>query len=181
MAERTEAKITRRDIVVIDEVGENEYGALTWTDKAGKEYKVKQERRKYFDEIIKPNLAVELRFSEYKGNEYVYSAKLVSDLMPPPPSEALEHKIEASKKETPSELLKQAIAPQEKGLWIKELGEMIRSNTFKKDTELGKVARAFYLAEMSRVLGFSSKTALIEILKDWGITAQDMDSPLKSE
>ena len=48
-----EPKITRTDIVTIDTVDQNEYADLTWTDKAGKSYKVKQARRKCFDDIIK--------------------------------------------------------------------------------------------------------------------------------
>ena len=172
-----EAEITRSEIIVVDTIGSDSYGNLNFMNKEGKEYKVKQGRRKYFDDIIKPGLAVKLSFAEYMKSEYVYKAELVSDKLPPPTSEATQSSSGAVEKKVPQELPKQAIAPQEKGLWIKELGEMIRTNTFKKETEIGKVGRAFYLAEMCRVLGFSAKTALVDILKDWGITSEDFKEP----
>lgn len=171
-------QITRTDVIVVDTIGSDSYGNLNFTDKAGKEYKVGVKRLKYFENIIKPEMAVQLSYAMSTfGKEYIYKAELVSGKLPTPTSEAPQSQTSPVKKEMPQEVSKTAIAPQEKGMFIKELGEMIRSNTFKRETEIGKVGRAFYLAEMCRVLGFSGKTALVDILKDWGITSEDFKEP----
>lgn len=131
-----EPKITKTDVIVVDTIGENEYADLTWTDKAGKDYKVKQARRKYFDDIIKPNLAVELSFAEYKGHEYVYSAKLVSEKMAEKASEALQPQTKPVEKPVGKEVSNAnpyTVSPQSIGLCWKEIGKLYRE---KKLTEL---------------------------------------------
>ena len=74
-----EVEITRKQIIVVGEVGTNSYGDLTWTDKEGKEYKVKSTRSEYFKDVIVPGQAVQLNFATYKGHEYPYSAEAVMD------------------------------------------------------------------------------------------------------
>ncbi len=74
----SEVTITRKQIIVVGEVGTNSYGDLTWTDKEGRSYKVKSARKQYFEAIV-PGQAVEINFSEYKGIEYPYSATAVKE------------------------------------------------------------------------------------------------------
>ena len=74
----TNVEITRKQIIVVDKVGTNQYEDLTWTDKEGKSYKVKSTRKQYFDCIV-PDQAVEISFSKYKNTEYPYSATAVAD------------------------------------------------------------------------------------------------------
>ncbi len=104
MAERTEPKITRSDVIVIDTIGSNDYGDLTWVDKAGKEYKISTKRIKYFEKVILPNMAVKLTYAEAYGKEYIHKAELVSEKMAERVSEALQPKIEASKPVVPQEV-----------------------------------------------------------------------------
>ena len=73
-----EAKITRKTIIVVDTIDTNQYGDLTWTDKEGKEYKVKSTRKQYF-EAIQPARAVEISWSSFKGTEYPYSVVAVAE------------------------------------------------------------------------------------------------------
>ena len=79
-----EATISRTQIIVIDNVGENPYKDLTFTDKEGKQYKISNKRRQFFDKTIIPNVAVELSYAEAYGKEYIYSAAQVKDKFPPP-------------------------------------------------------------------------------------------------
>ncbi len=86
----TEVEITRKQIIVVGEVGTNSYGDLTWADKDNKPYKVKSTRKQYFECIV-PGQAVEICYAKYKGIEYPYSASAIKDKLPaetelPPPS-----------------------------------------------------------------------------------------------
>ena len=83
MPEKVE--ITRTQIIVVGEIKgltAGQYPKWVWTDKEGKEYKVKAKNKDYFTDIIKPGEAVELGYSTFKGNEYVYNATPVADKLP---------------------------------------------------------------------------------------------------
>ena len=129
MAEKKEVTITRKEIIVVDKVSSNEYGDLVFTSKDGKSFKVKEKRSQYFIDVILEGRAVELSLSEYMKTEYVYSAKLV-DLPKDAPEIA-----PATPQSTPVASKPQTgcIAPQEKGMWWKEVGECFRAGLFKKD------------------------------------------------
>ncbi len=75
----SDVEITRKKIIVVDSVGENDYGDLTFSDKGGNDYKIASKRRQYFDKVILPDVAVQLNYSSFKGREYVYSAAQVKD------------------------------------------------------------------------------------------------------
>ncbi len=57
-----------------------------------------------------------------------------------------------SKQEAPVEPSKSQPAPQELGMWWKELGECLRSDEIDKTTPHGKLLRAAYYAQMFQVL-----------------------------
>ena len=78
----TDVTITRKTTVKVDEVGENDFGDLTFSDTKGGRYKIKDTRKSYFTDVIKVGRRVQLNWAEYKGNEYVYSAVAVEDNPP---------------------------------------------------------------------------------------------------
>ncbi len=133
MAERTEIKITRSDVIVVDSIELNSYGDLTWKDKAGKDYKVSAKRVSYFDKIILPNMAVKLTYAEAYGKEYIHKAELVSDLLPTPPSQAPQSTETPSKKEMPSEL------PKPKPMPSKDIKNLSYSLSYAKDLAVAKI------------------------------------------
>lgn len=98
----------------------------------------------------------------------------ITGLVNQPAPETPQSQKKAVKKELPQEVLTQVIAPQERGMWYKELGELIRWQGLPKDNDFGKAVRVKYLAEMMRVLGTLDKNTIIECLKTWGITATDL-------
>ncbi len=70
------------------------------------------------------------------------------------------------------------IAPQERGMWWKEVGECIRSGAINKETPAGLQMMVAYYTEMRRVLGIMTgkevntkqKKALVEQAKKQGAT-----------
>ena len=78
-----EAEITRKQIIVVNEVGTNTYGDLTFTDKDGGQYKIGTKRKPYFEKVIIPNMAVQLNYvmSSF-GKEYIYNATQIKDELP---------------------------------------------------------------------------------------------------
>lgn len=111
-----EAVITKRTIIVVNEVGTNQYGDLTWTDKDGNPYKVKSTRKQYFEAIV-PNQAVEISWASYKGTEYPYSVIAIVGKLPDKPPEAPEPKTRATERAVdnkPSEMSKGDWAEKDK-------------------------------------------------------------------
>ena len=83
MPEKVE--ITRKQIIVVGEVKgltTGQYPKWVFTDKEGNEYKINPSRKDYFTDVIQPGVAVELSYSKFKNNEYIYSAVLVKDKLP---------------------------------------------------------------------------------------------------
>jgi len=163
-----EAIITKKTIIIVNEVGINEYGGLTWTDKEGNSYKVKSTRKQYFEAIV-PGQSVEISWSTYKGKEYPYSAEVVKSKLSPEPTSL----SKATLVKTKGELVEHKGSP-ETGMWWKELGESIRSGDIDKSTLRGLSLRVAYYTEMSRVLGIpikevqSAKSSLVEEAKKLG-------------
>ncbi len=173
-------QITRTDVIIVDTIGTNDYGDLNWTDKSGKEYKVSADRKKYFENVIKPDQQVKLSYATSRFNkEFIYRAE-------PTEEKNIGKTVETTsqapqpisipiKTETNPPIKKEDISPQERGMWFKELGQCIRSGELPKDTPAGKVARMKYYPEMQRVLGQFDKSGLIIILKAMGVDAQDFE------
>ena len=145
----TEIKITRDDVVVINTVSNNSYGDLLFTDKGGGEYKISDKRVKHFEGIILPDTAVKLSFAlSSRGTEYIHKAVAVAGELPP---QAPKLKPEQPK-EKPSE-----VAPQERGMWWKEVGEMIRAGKISSDKPEGALMIRAYYAQMFTSLGIELK------------------------
>ena len=127
-----EPKITRSEIIVIDTIGENEYADLTWTDKTGKDYKVSAKRIKYFQDIIKPGMAVKLSFASAYGKEYIYKAELVSEKLAESASQAPQSQIKPVELKTQREVLKEKVMPSK---------EKAFALSYSKDLAVAKIIR----------------------------------------
>ncbi len=99
-----EVIITRKQIVVVDTVGENSYKDLTFTDKEGNAYKISNKRVQYFKDKILPGRAVQLNFAKAYDKEYIYSADFVEDKLPETKAPEI-----ATKATTSTTLAKEAI------------------------------------------------------------------------
>jgi hypothetical protein len=142
-------QIVRSEVVVIDTVGENDYGDLLFTDKTGTDHKIGEKRKRYFD-VIKPGAAVQLNYATAYGKEYIYNAVPVGDNLPPPVTPAKPPVVESEKPK--AQPAPQRHSGEEIGMWWKELGEMLRSG----DIEPGAYRdflRKYYYAQMMNVLG----------------------------
>ncbi len=79
-----DVEIKRKEIIIVDSVSKNSYGDLIFSDKSGKEYKISNKRVQYFENVIQPNMGVELHYAISSfGKEYIYSAIQVKDTLPP--------------------------------------------------------------------------------------------------
>ena len=104
-----EVKITRQEIIVVDEVSNNSYGDLVFTDKAGNSYKVGKNRAQYFKDIIFPDVAVQLNYApnpHRQGEEYISSAVQVEGELPQPT-------------EKPTPRPNTTVSGEERGMWFK--------------------------------------------------------------
>ena len=73
---------------------------------------------------------------------------------------ALLEPVTAETVEVPAtEPLPRTIAPQERGMWYKQLGDDLRSGHIDKSTAFGKKLRLTYFAEMFRVLDIKEDKA----------------------
>ena len=129
----TDATITRTQIIVVGEVSKNTFGDLVFTDKAGGQYKIPVKRAQYFEKVIVPGAAVQLNYvsnPHTPGEEYIYSAVQVKDILPPTVTAAIaESKLPPKPKPDP-EL--PPISGQQTGMTTKELGDMIRAGKLKE-------------------------------------------------
>ena len=121
----TEATIIKTQIIVVNEVGQNTYGDMTFTDKEGNPYKISSKRKQYFEKIIVPDVAVQLSYAMSSfGKEYIYSAIQVKDKLPALASEPVPAPDKIPKEPIPP---KPEPAPQAIGMTTKEIGDMIRA------------------------------------------------------
>jgi len=149
-----EAEITDKTIIVVDEVGTNQYGDLTWIDKEGKFYKVKSTRKEYF-EAIAYGQSVEIKWSTFKGTKYPYSATAVKDKIAERPSVKVTLPVARHPDEMPAPEAPQSksspVKPltgimsrdehkssQETGMWWKEAGLCLRSGLIEPESLYGK-------------------------------------------
>ncbi len=158
-----EVEITRKQVIVVGEVSQNSYGDLTFTDKEGKGYKVGAKRRQYFD-IIQPGVAVQLNYAVYMKKEYIYNATQVTDAIPEQAPQL--HSVQAPKpppqatKSIPSlpQEKNREIAPVERGMWLKEMGNRIGDGSIDKDFPNTAVRiKAQYYKMMSDITGINFK------------------------
>jgi hypothetical protein len=151
----TEQAIIRTQIIVVGEVGTNTYGDLTFTDKESGAYKIGAKRKQYFEKVILPGMAVQLNYAMSSfGKEYVYSASLVKDGLPPPTTPQPPPMTNVKPSDMPP--VKHTSGP-ETGMWWGQLGEMLRAGDIDKTATSGKAMRTAYYAEMIRVLGINVK------------------------
>ena len=145
------------EVVLSGENRIDDYGNYRFKDKSGKEHKIGT-KREDFDELCKliddnPDRAVSLEYDEYKGRSYIVGVKLLEietqdeSRIPTPPAEATSGPAKPG----------QEFAPQEIGMWWKEIGENIRAGITKYDTPIGKAQIAAYSARMHLVLGIKKE------------------------
>lgn len=181
-------EITRSPTIVVDKVGEETtpYGKnFTWTDKEGNSYRVKIERKQYFDKIT-PGAAVQVNYvmNQY-GKEMIWSVESVKDKLPGEvrvDSEMAKLSAEQRAKGDPpaKEISKvEHKSSPETGMWWKELGDMLRCGDIDKNTLGGKSLRNAYYKEMLRVLEVNLKgvkpSKLVEAAEKLGAEIVDWD------
>ncbi len=141
----TEAKIERRKVIVVAHTQINDYGDLIVTDNENNDHKIGKKRAHLFD-LFQTDRAVELGYASYMNREYVTVAH------PFEGGAVTQSKPGVVQEHMPPKTEPKPIAPQERGLWCKELGEMLRGKDIDTKTPHGKLLRAWYYAEMFRVL-----------------------------
>ncbi len=143
MPEKVE--ITRTEIIVVDTVEENDYHDMLFTDKGGGAHKVSNKRVKYF-EMIKPGVAIQLNLAQAYGKEYIYSAVTVASGLPTATSPALPPANPAPAPGIAE--TKHEVSPQERGMFLKELGEWLRSDKLDMTKPVNKALRTAYWIQM---------------------------------
>ncbi len=143
-----EVKIIRTQVVVVADREENQYGDTIFHDMEGNEYKLGNKRAHLSDQIV-VGRATELGWAHF-NNDYIATAKLVEGELPeatkPPGGERTES---GKPNHKPS--------GEERGMWLKELGSMLRCGDIDKTTAHGKLLRHFYYAAMFNVLDIEIK------------------------
>ena len=132
-------------VIVVDHTETNEFGDLIVTDKSGATHKVKAKREELFPLFV-AGRAVKLGMAEYKGFAYIASAT----------------SVELPEAETPASITtpvakpnKVEPAPQEIGMWYKEVGECWRVGKITEQTARGKLRIIAYLTRMDTVIGIT--------------------------
>jgi hypothetical protein len=124
MATTKKGEIIRTETVTVGNVGENEYGDLTFADTAGVDYKVSAKRKQHFEGIIVPDATVQLNYSTYLGNEFIYSATQVKGVQIARPAGADPKPIVLDKTPSPAPSRDNNINAC---VAIKEIGDCIRA------------------------------------------------------
>jgi len=149
-----EVEIIKQDIVVIHPDPQNmseDESYLHFADQSGAMHRIKKNRTSAV-ELIKnnPGKAVSLNYGSYMNKEYIHTVDLVGDKLPPG--------VEPPKDMTPPRGIPQ-IAPQEKGMWWKEVGENFRAGLFKKDDDgNGALLWRAYVTQMLASLEINIKS-----------------------
>ncbi len=170
-----EATIVRSQCIVVNEVGANSYGDLTFTDKENNQYKISVKRKQYFEKVILPNVAVQLNYAMSSfGKEYIYSAVQVKEGLPPP----VTPKVVTSSisKTEPKPQPKTEITGQTIGMTTKEVGDLIRAKML---TEVFKEAapkvNAWYKSQMLHNMGIVVESPLVKIAKQQGAVEEEKE------
>lgn len=139
-------------VIVVAQTRKDTYGNL-WVMPKGSSEEVKiGSKRAHLFELFQQDKAVTLRWETYKDRPYVADAKLVEgELSNPQPTDNL---LPADQK-TIDEVMKRTItppAPQEIGLWWKELGLRIGDGSLEKDYPNSVIAiKGQYYKKMSEI------------------------------
>ncbi len=165
MAER-KPNIVKYLKFIVDVTNQNDYGDLIVDSKGGMQYKISNKRAHLFG-IFKPGAEVVVGYASYMNKDYIAVAHLASQF---PAGNTVEEEFppkttvaESDKHVSPifggvstnenKEAIQAKVQPQERGMWWKELGEMLRAGEIDKTKPFGKALRTAYYAEMFRVLG----------------------------
>jgi hypothetical protein len=135
--------ITRRETITVETTQQDTFHNLIVTTKAGNTFKVNGEKRAHLFPVFQPGASVIVGYSEYMNKEYVAEANSAGTVVETDKPVQPEKKPESKPHET---------APQERGMWWKEVGENFRSGLFKKDEGNGKLLWKAYVAQMLTVL-----------------------------
>ncbi|KKL98707.1 hypothetical protein LCGC14_1821720 [marine sediment metagenome] len=164
-----------KDIIgVITSVEDDGYGDKTWklvTLGTGEVLKVKSGRGDTLRDkwpLLGVGVAVHFKMGDYtsKGVDYPFVQDIEVTDMATVASE-LPPAVEVKTVEVPpNEPTPRAIAPQERGMWWKQMGDDLRSGHIDKNTQMGKVIRLRYFAEMFCVLDIEIKQNLEEAEED---------------
>lgn len=138
-------------VIVVGGTRLDEYDNL-WVTPAGGGDEVKiAKKREALHPLFEQGKAVLLHWETYMDKAYVAKAEAVAGKLPPPtePGMLKEHQevIQKAVAET-----KPKPAPQELGMWWKELGEMLRAKDIDTTKPVGKQLRTVYYAQMLSVL-----------------------------
>ena len=145
-------------VIVVGKTEVDQYGNLLVTPQGGGDKIKIAAKRSNLHPLFQQGRAIKLDWQTYMNKPYVADAVAVEGELPPPtkPKILPEHQsvIEKARADVrePTKL-----APQEVGMWWKELGEMLRVGDIDKTTPQGKSLRIAYYTEMSRVLGINIK------------------------
>ena len=132
-------------IIVVGVTEKDGYGNL-WVTPKGDGDRVKiGVKREGLHHLFEQGKAIILHWETYMNKPYVADAKLVEGELPQP------------EKPTPQAEPITQIAPQERGMWWKQLGDDLRSGHIDKSAPQGKLLRSAYFAEMFRVLNIKIK------------------------
>lgn len=123
------------EIVLGDETRYDDYGNFWFKDKSGEERKIGT-KRKDFDELCttiieNPGRAVTLNFAVYDKHPYIVGVELLSEKITVDEAKITAPQAEPSEPKAVASQTKPA--PQELGMWWKELGECIRSGMIGRD------------------------------------------------
>ena len=144
-----EPTIIDTSVIQVKSTTLDSYGNLIVTPEVGEDVRIGAKRNSLFD-IFQQDRAVKLYWAEYQHRKYVARAELFDGK---PPEEKRIEPITTNSPISPSpESHKKFIAPEEKGMWWKELGEMLRAGDIDKTKPAGKFLRDAYYAQMFSVL-----------------------------
>jgi len=125
MTTQRKQTIVDETVIVVADTRKDQYNNLFVTDAEGNEVKI-SEKRAHLHPIFQKGKAVQLGWAEYMNRPYVAEAQLVGDIVdfdlnkkPQPAATPDQAEIDSSYK--PS--------PQEVGMCVKEIGELIRTHT----------------------------------------------------
>ena len=141
------------EVVLSNENRYDDYGNFFFKDKGDKEHKVGT-KRENFDVLVNlvvenPDRAVKLTFDEYKGRSYIVGIELL---------EIQVDETKITQQQVAPSVAQTKPAPQELGMWWKEMGECIRSGAIMKDFPQSYVKiKGQYYKQMETVTGISMK------------------------
>lgn len=136
------------NIVISGENRWDDYGNFFFKDKAGNEHKIGTKRKNQVELVAiiedNPAKAVSLTMAEYQGKEYIVGIELVSG------------QLETSKPQEAPQPSK--VAPQELGMWWKEMGNRIGDGSIEKDFPKSAIRiKGQYYKQMETVTGITFK------------------------